>query len=70
MAQQRQKETNDYTGLFLGVILGGLVAIVIVLMLAVGQSRARTALPLSSPTGGQPNSVLTPTLYFASRGTN
>jgi hypothetical protein len=75
MIGDRNGEAKDYSGLFLGIILAGLVAIVLVLMFAVGQSRARTAAfrPSFEQKGaGVPaaDSVLTPTIYFARSGTN
>ncbi|MBI3700986.1 MAG: hypothetical protein HY242_11155 [Afipia sp.] len=41
MMSRQRTETKDYSGLFLGVILGGLVVIVLVLMVSVEESRVR-----------------------------
>lgn len=66
---------KDYSGLFVGAILIGLVVIVFVLMMAVSQSRARSA-PLrllaerTAATVHVADSALTPTIYFRSGGTN
>ena len=43
MTKARHTAARDYSGLFVGMILSGLVAIVFVLMMAVSQSRARDA---------------------------
>ena len=44
MKQARPTTVKDYSGLFLGAILLGLFLVVLSLMVAVGQSRARTSL--------------------------
>jgi hypothetical protein len=44
MKQARPITVKDYSGLFLGDILLGLFVIVLSLMVAIGQSRARTSL--------------------------
>lgn len=75
MMSKQHTQTRDYSGLFLGVILAGLVAIVLVLMIAVAQSRARLTglIPRQERVvaTGRPVSVNPPgIIYFARNGTN
>ena len=75
MKQAHPIAEKDYSGLFVGAILTGLVVIVFVLMMAVSQSRARSA-PLrllaerTAATVHVADSALTPTIYSRSGGTN
>ena len=70
MMKAQHNAARDYSGLFVGTILTGLVAIVFVLMMAIAQSRARSAPLWSNAVVQGANSVLTSKIYFRSGGTN
>ena len=70
MIRDRHNATKDYNGFFVGTILTGLVVIVVVLMMAIAQSRARSAQLRSNAVVHGADSALTPTIYFRAGGTN
>jgi hypothetical protein len=70
MMKAQHNAARDYSGLFVGTILTGLVVIVFVLMLAIAQSRARSAPLRSNAAVHGENSVLTSKIYFQPGGTN
>ena len=69
MIKGHHNAEKDYGGWFVGTILTGLVVIVVVLMMAIAQSRARSAPLRSNAVVQGTDSALTPTIYFGSHGT-
>ncbi len=69
MKQMRPTLKKDYSGLFVGTILMALVVIVFELMMAIAQSRARSAPRVSNAVLQGANSTLTSTIYSGSHGT-